>query len=224
MFRATVTQSIITQLPAWEVFKLCKQSGKTHWYGNAKLLYVMFCHYGVKERNSLSWSMGKKGKSVTRRWAGFKRKEDKPRTEGTDYPLHSHLRTKANNIQHNSNSPRFCGGEGVDFVWFFFFFTFVISESWSDRWMPSINMPAPRMLGGNCAKSSRTVLCPGTCAEEGDSSCDNHPEGAGPTTAGGRGSDSASPRWRAPLGLDSHTGFCRERWAGEHSHGERSME
>lgn len=54
MFRATVTQSIITQLPAWEVFKLCKQSGKTHWYGNAKLLYVMFCYYGVKERNSLS--------------------------------------------------------------------------------------------------------------------------------------------------------------------------
>lgn len=62
MFRATVTQSIIKQLPAWEVFKFCKQSGKTHWYGNAILLYVMFCQYGVKERNSLSWSMGKKGK------------------------------------------------------------------------------------------------------------------------------------------------------------------
>lgn len=102
-------------------FKFCKQSGKTHWYGNAKLPYVMFFHNGVKERNSLSWSMGKKGKSVTRRWAGFKRKEDKPRTEGTDYQLHSHLRTKANNIQHNSSSPRFCGGGGGDLGLFFFF-------------------------------------------------------------------------------------------------------
>lgn len=32
----------------------CANKAEKHLYGDAKLPYVMFCHYGIKERNSLS--------------------------------------------------------------------------------------------------------------------------------------------------------------------------
>lgn len=116
----------------------------------------MFCHYGIKERNNLSWSMGKKGKMWLEDEQILRGTRINPGQRALTTNLHSDLRTKAN-IQHNLCSPPF------------FFFAFFLSpfflkhlespncDQIDECYQHAFKKPAPMMLS---AKSSTSVLQP----------------------------------------------------------------
>lgn len=166
----------------------------------------MFCHYGIKERNNLSWSMGKKGKMWLEDEQILRGARINPGQRALTTNLHSDLRTKAN-IQHNFCSPPFL------FPPLFFLKkkAFGISNLWSNRWMFSTCFLKACSYDAKCQELYKCTSTPGTCGGEEDSSCDSHLEGAGPTMEVGRGSDSVFHHWRVQLWHDTHTGFWEER-------------